>query len=322
MLHFMNNQTPILLYYWNDVIGPNIGDCLSLQLIRELSQSEVIVYNPGINNHNWFNAFSRSLFHVLKSIVDYNSVRNFLYQDYLRLFCPQRRLLAIGSIIEDGYNNCFYWGCGFMRSSSSFPGGIVRAVRGNLSKNKLRGIPHWTSIPIGDPALLLPLWKPVKAYHRKGVSIIPHWSEVDHFIKKYGNRYHIIDFRTNNIDLVLEEIQRSKYVLASSLHGLILSHAYRVPAIWIIHSDLGEAAESYFKFHDYFSSVKIPLYKGFEDIDTLLESKESLDGFFAEHMELAIIHEDLLHMQLRLLQVYPFILKDKYQQFLINNSVS
>ena len=46
-------------------------------------------------------------------------------------------------------------------------------------------------------------------------------------------------------------------IFSTSLHGLIISHAYGIPAIWIKAGNIGTDG---FKFKDYFSSVNIPYY--------------------------------------------------------------
>lgn len=305
----------IHLIYWKGQI--NLGDILSPKLLEEIGENIKTQYcDPRINGTTWLKALFRTFVHIYKFLSrdPIISQYNFLYHDIIRLNPFIKPILAIGSIMEFGYSNCKYWGCGFMRPDSQFKGGHVYAARGLLTKNKLKGkVSNWNNIAIGDPALLLPLWiKPVKE-QTEIISIIPHWSEIDIFRKKYGELYNIIDFRTEDIKKIVSEISRSQYILSSSLHGLIISHAYGVPAIWIRETNLGENTATEFKFHDYFSSVNIPLYNGFYNHTEILKSTNNVKAFFIENERLSKINIDLKKLQRSLLKAAPFKIKDKYK---------
>ena len=60
------------------------------------------------------------------------------------------------------------------------------------------------------------------------IGIVPHFSEVDYFIKQYGLKYTVIDLRTFEVEKVIDEINSCQYVLSSSLHGIIVAHAYHI----------------------------------------------------------------------------------------------
>lgn len=64
---------------------------------------------------------------------------------------------------------------------------------------------------------------------------------------------------TNDIELKTNEILSCKKIVSSSLHGLIVAHAYGIPAIWQKFSDniFGDDI----KYIDYLESVKLPTYK-------------------------------------------------------------
>ncbi|KAF5280088.1 hypothetical protein FQR65_LT15078 [Abscondita terminalis] len=128
----------------------------------------------------------------------------------------------------------------------------------------------------GDPALLLPLWLKPSEKKKYKLGIIPHWGEVDFFMENYGHLYQIIDLRTKNVEEIVEEIAKCEYVLSTSLHGLIVAHAYGIPALWIKKGYIGTDG---FKFKDYFSSVNIPFYDGFECLDEIFHPEKWIELF-------------------------------------------
>jgi hypothetical protein len=317
----------IWLFYWYErKVGKNLGDILSLLITREISRNSVVDVHAC-----WIK--------LLRKVLGEKLLRRMIGEDVLHGIPADSKhkktdaddlspfpethsffgktLFAVGSILGWGDPNCIYWGSGFLQSFSVFSGGIVKAVRGKLSKDKLKALPGWDTIAVGDPALLLPLWKKKRTYEKEyPISITPHYSETDFFKENYGEKHRIIDIRTDDIDHVIEEIQKSRYVLSSSLHGLILAHAYEVPALWIKHTDLGERDGVHFKFHDYFSSVDIPFYDGFSNFNDLLRDEKYLDAFFEKHKILARINCNLSQIQKGLLKSYPFALKKKYRELI------
>ena len=225
---------------------------------------------------------------------------------------PQARILVgLGSVmgLTDKYS-CI-WGAGFLNYNEKFKGGDVYAVRGRLTHEKLerdgfKGCEVW-----GDPTLLLPFWINNEEPVLYKVGIIPHWSEVEYFQLKYGEKYKVIDVRTLDVQGVVKEIRQCAFLLSSSLKGLIVSHAYKIPALWIKNGYIGTDD---FKFHDYFSSVDIPSYRGFAYWNEILENEEEVNLFFIEHRDKSNINNSLSEIQRALLNAAPFELKDKYEK--------
>lgn len=87
------------------------------------------------------------------------------------------------------------------------------------------------------------------------------------------------------------------------MHGLIISHAYGIPALWI---KKGWINSSEFKFYDYFSSVGIPKYKGFSNIDEILLDNCSIENLFIRNKDLSLIHSNLQLIQDNLIKAFPF----------------
>ncbi|MCT3699061.1 polysaccharide pyruvyl transferase family protein [Elizabethkingia anophelis] len=280
----------INLFYYN---VPNFGDALGLLLIREFSEYKVYWKDIGISRRERF-------FIVL--MLDYNKMKNILWPN-------QKVLGAIGSILSWLPKGAMVWGAGFMNDSELFKGGDVFAVRGKLTDYKLRE-QGWKGCNVyGDPALLLPLWlrsSPKKKYR---LGMIPHWGDVDFFVENYGGLYKIIDSRTRNIRLVVDEINKCEYILSSSLHGIIVAHAYGIPALWIKNGDIGSL--NGFKFKDYFSSVDIPFYDGFDCSDERLLNGDWVK-LFDSNKDKIDINCSLKEIQNNLLRSAPFHLKEKY----------
>lgn len=283
----MSSNKKIKLVYW---IYPNFGDALGPFLVNKLSNKEIIHRNLYKN----FTTLLRSLPRSIKS-------RNFSTYKHL-LFPWERNFLTVGSIISRGTKFSKIWGSGFMNENENFNGGEIYAVRGKFTKEKLIKMGFQCPDIYGDPALLLPLIIPANS-KKNDIGIIPHWKETEYFKRTYGNIYKIIDLETTDINKVVSEITSCKMILSTSLHGIIVSHAYGIPALWI---RKGYIDTDGFKFKDYFSSVDISLYEGFEDIDRILESKENIELLFKQNQNITLPQKSIKQIQTDLINSAPF----------------
>lgn len=291
----------IYIYYWK--AKENFGDLLAPFILKKLSDKNVefkYLHSNRLTNK----------LRLLKDLICNLSLsKDAIYSLFQS---PKSRLHTVGSILSAEDKNCEFWGSGFMNKSDVFSGGTVHAVRGYYSVNKLQELGFKKCNVVGDPALLLPLIVKGSQDIKYQVSIIPHWTEVDLFKEKYKEKYHIIDFRTDDIYGVINEITSSKYILSTSLHGLIVSHAYRIPALWIkngyIHTDG-------FKFKDYFSSININEYDGFLNHEELLNmSQLELTSFLNDKMDLCNPDYSIIkNIQYNLLSVAPFKLNENFR---------
>lgn len=288
----------INLVYWDT---NNFGDVVNPALIEELSGLKA--QHKDILG-NWF----FKLVKIIKGILFFN------IDWWRKIYLPgQKTVVAIGSIISWADKHSIVWGAGFMNDDEVFKGGEVRAVRGPLTSEKLAKAGYPKCEVFGDPALLLPLWiTPVLRKMHK-ISIIPHWKEVDYFKAKYGRAYHIIDLRTKDIKSVVDQITASEFVLSTSLHGIIVPHAYDIPALWI---KKGYIDTDGFKFKDYFRSVDIPYYDGFSNLEELLKGEEAILELFESNRGISRPRVSISNIQTNLLKVAPFPLKDRYKQFI------
>ena len=159
-----------------------------------------------------------------------------------------RRLLSIGSILHFARDSDTVWGSGINGKVDDQVGSDsldVRAVRGPKTRQALmaRGIP----VPeiYGDPGLLLPdlfpvtkVWAQTK---RHSIAIVPNFNDALEFAAMPGFVNPLAPLWE-----VIRHIAQSEFVVASSLHGIIVAEALGVPV-----RPLGSRAEALFKYDDY-----------------------------------------------------------------------
>lgn len=204
------------LFYWEEKFR-NFGDYVSVKLVERIIQGPVEIAKKGV---------------VLK----------------------EPKLLAIGSIITFARNNDVVWGSGMNGKwlgleNYKFKNLDVRAVRGPKTRDFLRdnfGI----ECPevYGDPALLIPYFFPEFKKTENPTHeyiIIPHYSEQHLFPK---DQYPNAVYPTEPWDTVIAKIVDSKFVISSSLHGIIIAEAFGIPARLLRITQ----NEALFKYEDYY----------------------------------------------------------------------
>jgi pyruvyltransferase len=170
---------------------------------------------------------------------------------------PAGAILSCGSIIALAQRGSVIWGSGIIDSSDSIRSDLdIRAVRGPLTR--IRAVQCGAKCPevYGDPALLLPrVYRPsvVKSYP---VGVVPHW--VDYEWSKAQWSCPVIDV-TQPIEQVIDAICSCRSIISSSLHGLIVAHAYGIPALWAEYKPSRLYGDGV-KFRDYLLSVGIEPY--------------------------------------------------------------
>lgn len=288
----------IYAYWWKQI--PNLGDALTPYIINKLSGLRV--KHIGITPKD-----------VLRELYSsFLSKRMPRKGNLLPIYLHKKRYIAgVGSILNfASAPECIVWGSGFINRQEKFKGGKVVAVRGKLTENKLQseGVPHVGVY--GDPALLLPVIFNPDVECTQKIAIIPNYTEYDFFKSRYDGKYDIIDLRSTDIEGKIKEFKKYSYILSTSLHGLIIGHAYGIPAIWIQNSVLAGDQEN-FKFRDYFSSVGVEYYEPFRDIDKILDS--DVDKFFSERTSLAPSMTVIRKIQKQLIRVAPFPVLTQYK---------
>lgn len=172
----------------------------------------------------------------------------------------EKNLLAVGSIVRMATKNTVVWGSGAMNSGEKIsPDADYRAVRGPLTRQLI--IDQGGTCPeiYGDPALLLPLFYSPKTVKRYRYGVIPHYVDYAQVVEWYKDDpdIKVINLLTSDIESVIDEIYECENVLSSSLHGIIVAHAYGVNAAWVRFSN--KLAGDGIKFQDYFASVGIDM---------------------------------------------------------------
>lgn len=290
-------NSKIKLVYWN---FPNFGDQLSPFLVEKLTGKEIKYKSPYHICTNWLQAFRIFIYYMRKR--EFSKISTIT-------FPSEHVLLSIGSILKFCSNNTIVWGSGFMSEEDSFKGGQIFAVRGEYTNVKLKRMGFGGCDVFGDPGLLIPLVYPVFKETKFILGIIPHWKEVDFFKDEYSKTYKVIDLLTKDVETVIDEIVSCKYILSTSLHGIIVAHAYGIPALWIKKGNIGTDG---IKFKDYFSSVGIKPYDGLSNFDEFLSGHIHLDVIFDEYKDRVLPCIPIEVIQKSLLRVAPFEVLDKY----------
>lgn len=217
---FFLSRNEIPVYWWSGKGNKNFGDIITPYLVEKISDKKVI----WVNKH-----------------------------------CFREHYMVTGSILPDANKNSIVWGSGIMSKQQKIkkPKRIC-AVRGPLTRKRLLEIGYSCPEIYGDPALLLPLFYKCKNKKKYELGIIPH--HADYFdVKKnaHGKKLLIINL-FDPVEKVIKEICSCKRILSSSLHGIIVSHTYDIPSVWIeLSNNVGGDGT---KFKDYFLSVGIKEY--------------------------------------------------------------
>jgi hypothetical protein len=175
-------------------------------------------------------------------------------------FVPRGKgLLAIGSIIKFATSGVPVWGSGTPRMTDKLdPAADYRAVRGPLTRELVLKSGAQCPEVFGDAAWFLPrLYQPRTTTKRYKLGLIRHYAhDKDVFASDDIKVISVIRAGYEGIEQFIDELAECEAILTTSLHGLIVSHAYGIPARWCDVPDAdsrlpGDGT----KFHDYMLSV-------------------------------------------------------------------
>lgn len=210
--------------------------------------------------------------------------------------------VTAGSILAHVNKKCVVWGSGIIQKNQVVkPAGFL-AVRGPQTRKRLLEQGHKVPEIYGDPGLLLPLHYNPPTTKKYKLGIVAHYNDYKSIKTLYENETGVllIDLMTNDIEATTDLFLQCERIVSSSLHGLIVSHAYGIPAVWVQFSDtlFGDGI----KFRDYFESVQLPFYM--PEVTPEKQSKEAFLELFEQHPlpQKKVIAE----LQEGLMEVCPF----------------
>lgn len=167
---------------------------------------------------------------------------------------PLKTTLGSGSIMRHirKANVAIVWGSGIISRSDKFERPYkILAVRGPKTRERCEQLGFECPDVYGDPAILLPLFYRTSNSPNCRLGIVPHFGSFQIAKDTFGalSEVKIIDV-TQPLEKVVDEIASCEYIISSSLHGIIVSHAYGIRCGYV---EFGEKlAGDGIKFSDYF----------------------------------------------------------------------
>lgn len=249
----MFNKNTIRLFWWNEIklMGKskeNYGDLLGKYLVEKISGKEVVWVHP----------------------------KKWHFKDYF-----QPIYATAGSILAHVNKNCIVWGSGIILKDQVVKPATFLAVRGPQTRKRL--LEQGLSVPevYGDPGLLLPLYYHPSVEKKYQLGIVPHYNDFKAVQAHYADQKEmlLIDLMTNDIEATTDLFLQCERIVSSSLHGLIIAHAYGIPAVWMPFSNkpFGDGI----KFQDYFESVQLTPYT--PEVTDVQKSVEELLSLFEKY---------------------------------------
>lgn len=137
-------------------------------------------------------------------------------------------------------------------------------TRGKISRQRVieSGVDIPKNLTIGDTGLLAStIYKPKDTRKIYDICLITHFTDAKNIraykqrlLSKYKLNIYCVSMGdgTHDCKKLFDVISKSKLVLSSSLHGIIFSHSFNVPALYF-HPDDGVKIVDSYKFQDYYS---------------------------------------------------------------------
>lgn len=193
------------------------------------------------------------------------------------------RLLSVGSVLHFASEGDTIWGSGVNAKIDAtehrYQQLDVRAVRGPLTRRFLAERKIAVPEIYGDPALLIPELIKGRVQRRSHykIGLVPNLNDIKNGnVPPYSDDIHVISPFLPWIACI-REIAACDFVIASSLHGLILADAYGIPNRMVRYSEI----EPPFKYDDYYLGTGRSPSRPARSVEEALElgSTEPLGNF-------------------------------------------
>lgn len=168
-------------------------------------------------------------------------------------------LMTVGSLLGMGLCDAVVWGSGVhcahnvrcIYEQRRFRKYDVRLLRGSVSGEILKSAGYSVPDVYGDPAVIMPLiYHPMSTEKEHDVSVVLHLGQ-EHDVYQQNN-VNYINVATYDYRHFIDEIVRSRLIISSSLHGIILAETYGVPAVFMKKGMDNELM----KFYDWYFSTE------------------------------------------------------------------
>lgn len=272
----MHKPIRIPLFWWSetrlmDKKKENYGDLLSRYLAEKISNKSIKWVHP--KKQPWYK---------------WNKVN----------------YLSVGSIIHHATPKSIVWGSGIIDQEQKVASADFRAVRGPETRKYL--IEQGMDCPsvYGDPAILMPRFYNPTIQKKCKIGLIPHYNDYKKVAGQYTDQKDIIviDLMTLDVEATTDLVLQCEHTISSSLHGMIISHAYKIPSVWVEFSNkiFGDGI----KYIDYLESIDLPLYRpefleevrSVQELQILMENYPNLPSL-----------DKIKNLQDGLLKACPFI---------------
>lgn len=208
-------------------------------------------------NLEWWSKKDNVGDYISKVVYDY--MLNYYSLNANKTVKKTTHLMAVGSLIGMYEFDAIVWGSGVhcmnnvrnIYKQCKYRKYDIRLLRGPITSEILKSAGYSVPDVYGDPAVIMPLiYKPNVIEKTYDVSVILHLSQKKYEIEQTKS-LNYINVETHDFRYFIDEIVKSKLIISSSLHGIILAEAYGVPAVFLKNGMDNELI----KFYDWYFST-------------------------------------------------------------------